>query len=100
MKGLGKIFTFTFVQHIKQKGYRNVTLLIALLCLLLPAAIMPAMEYFKDDETYVSKIDRVYVVDKSARTAGETDYGVLNSLDPDRFANVEYVMEESVEEAA
>ncbi len=100
MKGLGKIFSFTFVQHIKQKGYRNVTIIVALLCLALPAAIMPAMEYFKDDGTYVSKIDRIYVVEKSAGTEGEMDYGVLNSVDPERFANVEYVMEESVEEAA
>lgn len=100
MKGFGKIFSFTFVQHIKQKGYRNVTIIVALLCLALPAAIMPAMEYFKDDGTYVSKIDRIYVVEKSAGTEGEMDYGVLNSVDPERFANVEYVMEESVEEAA
>ena len=100
MKGLGKIFSFTFVQHVRQKGYRNVTLLVALLCVLLPAAIMPAMEYFKDDETYVSKVDRIYVVEKNARTEGETDYGVLNNVDPKRFTDVEYVMEDCVEEAA
>lgn len=100
MKGLGKIFSFTFVQHIKQKGYRNVTILIALLCLLLPAAIMPAVEYFKDDGTYVSKIERIYVIEKSTETEGETDYGILNSVDPERFTNVEYVPEASVEEAA
>ena len=51
MKGLGNIFSFTFIQHIKQKGYRNVTVIVALLCLLLPAVIMPAIEYFKEDET-------------------------------------------------
>ena len=45
MKETGKIFSFTFVQHVKQKGYRNATVIIALLCLLLPAVIMPAIEY-------------------------------------------------------
>ena len=55
MKGFGKIFSFTFVEHVKQKGYRNVTIIIALLCLLLPAVIMPAVEYFKPTALHAYK---------------------------------------------
>lgn len=32
MKRLGNIFSFTFIQHVKQKGYRNGTIIIAFLC--------------------------------------------------------------------
>ena len=100
MKGLGKIFSFTFIQHVKQKGYRNITIIVAFLCLLLPAAIMPALEYFKEDEAYESKIDKVYVVETGGQTDGETDYGVLNGVDPNRFTDISYEMAASVEDAA
>lgn len=100
MKEIGKVFSFTFVQHVKQKGYRNATVVIALLCLLLPAVIMPAVEYFKEDETYVSKLDKIYVVDKEDAADDEINYGVLNGVDPDRFTDIAYETAESVEDAA
>lgn len=100
MKRLGNIFSFTFIQHVKQKGYRNVTVVVAVLCLLLPAVILPAIEYFKEDETYVSKIDKVYVVETDSSTEGKADYGVLNSVDAAQFTDVVYEMAENVEDAA
>ncbi len=100
MKALGNIFSFTFIQHIKQKGYRNATVIIALLCLLLPAAIMPAIEYFEEDDGYASKIEKVYVVEKDKSSEGAADYEVLNGADPGQFTNVAYEMAENVEEAA
>lgn len=100
MKRLGNIFSFTFIQHAKQKGYRNVTVVVAVLCLLLPAVILPAIEYFKEDETYVSKIDKVYVVETDSNTEGKADYGVLNSVDAAQFTDVVYEMAENVEDAA
>ncbi|MBS5333916.1 MAG: ABC transporter permease [Firmicutes bacterium] len=45
-KGFSNVFSFTFKQHIKSKGYKNSTILIALLCLILPAAIMTGVESF------------------------------------------------------
>lgn len=100
MKRLGNIFSFTFIQHVKQKGYRNVTVVVAVLCLLLPAVILPAIEYFKEDETYVSKIDKVYVVETDSSTEGKADYGVLNSVDAAQFTDVVYEIAENVEDAA
>lgn len=100
MKRLGNIFSFTFIQHVKQKSYRNVTVVVAVLCLLLPAVILPAIEYFKEDETYVSKIDKVYVVETDSSTEGKADYGVLNSVDAAQFTDVVYEMAENVEDAA
>lgn len=47
--GLSKVFSFTFTQHVKSKGYKNTTIVIALLCLLIPALIMTGMEYFGND---------------------------------------------------
>ena len=100
MKRLGNIFSFTFIQHVKQKGSRTVTVVVAVLCLLLPAVILPAIEYFKEDETYVSKIDKVYVVETDSSTEGKADYGVLNSVDAAQFTDVVYEMAENVEDAA
>lgn len=48
--GFSRIFSFTFSQHIRSKGYKNATIVIALLCLLLPAAIMGLVEYLDEGE--------------------------------------------------
>lgn len=48
-KGFSNIFSFTFKQHVKSKGYKNSTILIALLCLLLPAAVMIGIESLGSD---------------------------------------------------
>lgn len=40
LRGFSKVFSFTFKEHVKSKGYKNSTILIALLCLLLPAVPM------------------------------------------------------------
>lgn len=51
--GFSKIFSFTFSQHVKSKGYKNSTIVIALLCLLIPALIMVGIEMSDDGgETY------------------------------------------------
>lgn len=97
MKSIGKIFSFTFMQHIKGKGYRNATIWITVLCFLLPALIMPAIEYFGKEEQYESKITKVYVIDGEQNL---TDYSFLNSADPEQFQNIDYEMADSVERAA
>lgn len=97
MKSIGKIFSFTFIQHVKGKGYRNATIFVTILCFLLPALIMPAIEYFGEEESYESKITKVYVIDKEQDLA---DYSFLNSADPEQFQNIIYEMADSVETAA
>lgn len=97
MKSIGKIFSFTFMQHVKGKGYRNATIIGMLLCFLLPALIMPAVEYFGKEEHYESRITKVYVIDEEQNLA---DYSFLNSADPEQFQNVTYEMADSVETAA
>ena len=46
LKGIGKVFAFTFERQVKSGGYLAGTILFALLCFLLPACIMAAVEYF------------------------------------------------------
>lgn len=48
--GFSKVFSFTFNQHVKSKGYKNATIVIAVLCLLLPALIMTAVEKLGSSE--------------------------------------------------
>lgn len=98
MKGLGKIFSFTFMQHVKGKGYRNGTIIVTILCFLLPALIMPAVEYFGKEETYESKITKVYVIDDEQEA--EVDYSFLNKADREQFQNIAYEKADNVEEAA
>lgn len=80
--GFSKIFSFTFNQHVRSKGYKNTTIAIALICLLVPALLMGGIEYLGSDEpagaqgvegagtadvTYdgIESLDRVMVVDMS-----------------------------------
>ena len=46
LRGFTKIFSFTFRHQVGKRGYKNATILIALLCLLIPALIMTGIEYF------------------------------------------------------
>src|SRR5574344_69948 len=43
-RGFGKIFSFTFLHHVKSKGYIASTLIIAMLCLLIPIGVMAGRE--------------------------------------------------------
>lgn len=42
--GFGKIFSFTFLHHIKSKGYIASTLIVAMLCLMIPIGILAGRE--------------------------------------------------------
>ena len=80
LKGLGKIFAFTFERQVKSTGYLVGTIVFALLCFLLPAGIMAAVEYFGGDSdsavetAAVSPVQTVYVADE---TDGAADWNLL-----------------------
>ncbi|MFR2965279.1 MAG: hypothetical protein ACLTK0_02120 [Anaerovoracaceae bacterium] len=57
--GFSKVFSFTFIQHVKSKGYKNTTIVIALLCLLLPALIMIGVEKLGGSEPQPSEFGEV-----------------------------------------
>ena len=76
MKGFDKIFSFTFFQHLKSKGYRTTTLCIALVCLLVPMVILAGMEIFggsagDENSDYAAEaldmtgLERILIVDES-----------------------------------
>ncbi len=97
MRQLQKIFSFTFLQHIRTKVYRNVTIGGILLLLLLPAVIMPLMERLGGKEIYISQVEKVYVIDTD--TAHPVDYHLLNTVGAAPFDTLEYVSVSSLEEA-
>ena len=94
-----KIFSFTLIQHIKSKGYRNMTIALGILLLILPAFLMILASAAGDstEPAYVpGTIARVYVVDPET----ETDYALLNQMgDPD-FSEIDYERMLSLEDAA
>ena len=50
MRGFREIFSFTLTQQLRSKGYRGITIALALLFFLLPAVIMPCLEYFGGED--------------------------------------------------
>lgn len=98
MRGFREVFSFTFVQRIKSRGYRIGIIVGILLCALLPAAIMPAVEFFGRDDEYKSEITKIYVIDTD--TEHPADYQVLNSADEEQFYDVTYETAQDVESAA
>ena len=49
-RGFGKIFSFTFLHHVKSKGYIASTLIVAMLCLLIPAGVLAGRELMGEGE--------------------------------------------------
>lgn len=102
LKGLGKIFAFTFERQVKSTGYLVGTIVFALLCFLLPAGIMAAVEYFGRDSdsavetAAVSPVQTVYVADE---TDGAADWNLLTHAGSETFGGISYVTCGSLEEA-
>ena len=102
LKGLGKIFAFTFERQVKSTGYLVGTIVFALLCFLLPAGIMAAVEYFGGDSdsavetAAVSPVQTVYVADE---TDGAADWNLLTQAGSETFGGISYVTCGSLKEA-
>ncbi|WP_426348720.1 ABC transporter permease [Alloiococcus sp. CFN-8] len=101
-KGFSKVFSFTFRQHGKNKGYLTTTIIIGLLCLLLPAIIMVAVDHFGGDEEeaveYITeKVSEVYVIDKTP--GEEVDYSILNTINDKSFSAISYKNYEDIDTA-
>lgn len=87
---IGRVFSFTLAQQFNAKSYRGITIALALLCFLLPAAIMPLVEAFgkhsaKADEP--SPVTEVYVVDS---TPVSVDFNFLSQMGNARFSHISY----------
>ncbi len=113
LKDFGKIFSFTFFHQVKAKGYMAATIILALICLVLPAAGMAIAEYvsmdgveeedgfFEDgvfEEVKSSPVKQVYVVDN---TEGEQiDFSYLALVGEEEFQDVVYTDCEDINQAA
>lgn len=100
--GVSKIFSFTLRQHMQGKGYRTITSVIGVVCLVLPALIMILTTVLGGGEENLpayemGAISRVVVVDDEAELA---DYAVLNAMQDPDFSDITYETADSVKEAA
>lgn len=98
MRGIGQVFSFTFKQRVKGRGYLLGTIIGTLLCFLLPALILPAVEYFSEDDTYENRITKVYVIDTD--TDHPVDYALLNTTGDEQFSNITYETAQDVTSAS
>ncbi|MBR5516463.1 MAG: ABC transporter permease [Firmicutes bacterium] len=98
-RGFLKIFSFTFKQHVRNGAYKRSTIIVALICLLLPASIMIGLEAFGDnperipesginveigdaieDDVYeeepisMAGLEKIYVVDLSKDKYEDADF--------------------------
>lgn len=91
LKGFSKIYSFTLSQHVRSNGYKYVTIIIALLCLILPAVIMPLVELNDNNEKAYDTcaVQKVYVADKSS--TAEIDLNSMNLLEEKGFTQIEYI---------
>lgn len=122
-KGFMKIFSFTFRQHVKSKGYIMSGVLIGLLCLLLPVGIMTFMgrpqqqeeepEWTleeasggEDEKTVQTNenIHKIYVIDSIDGLQENEEisdwYSLLNTVGIPGFSNLSYESWPDVETAA
>ena len=89
LNGFREVFSFTLTQQLRSKGYKVITVLLALLFFLLPACIMPAVEKFGGEKEVTSTdITSVYVVDLTQETA--FDWNILNMTGNEVFQNIAY----------
>lgn len=91
--GFGKIFSFTFSQQMQSKGYRVATILIALLCLLLPFAVITLIgtgdSDVSEEEITGTGIETVYVVDETGEA--EADWNILSAIGAEGFDEIQYI---------
>ncbi|NLU24499.1 MAG: ABC transporter permease [Clostridiales bacterium] len=100
LKGFSQVFSFTFRQQVRQRGYRLSLILITLLCFLLPAGIMAAVESGREETPTVAKsfqAETICVVDNTGGNG--TDWSILNSTGLPGFTALRYVNESSLEAA-
>lgn len=102
LRGMGKVFAFTLKRQVTSKGYLAGTIIFALLCFLLPAGIMAAVESFggssdpAGETAYPSPVKNVYVVDK---TEGEADWNLMSQTGAENFSGITYIPCGSLEDA-
>lgn len=104
LKGFPKIFEFTFKQHVLSKGYKNATIIIGILCLVLPIIIMAASEASsmkknnvkgrletgsgENTEYAASNVKQVFTVDNTA--TDKADLSILNTIGRKGYDSISY----------
>mgnify|MGYP004665321255 FL=1 len=98
--GFGKIFSFTFTQHIKERSYKISTVVLALLCLILPAVIIAAFAAFGSNGSEAKPLEtgaqHVLVVNDSGL---DYDFNALSVPGYEAFSDIAYDTAEDVDQA-
>lgn len=98
-KNFGKVFKFTFKNQVSPSGYRNLTIITAVILFIIPVAIF--MIVGKESDGKDKKIEEcgaqyIYVVDPEAPDA---DFNALNMMGIDGYTDIKYINKKTVEEA-
>ncbi len=98
-KNFAKVFKFTFHNQVTQKGYKSLTIVLAVILFLLPVGILLilSMDANKDKGKTLESCgaDKIYV----ANTAAEnTNFDVMKNVPGEGYSDITYVTVPSVEE--
>ncbi len=98
-KKFDKVFKFTFKNQVKAKGYKSLTIILALVLFLLPVLIFWIVDMASgssEDEAIAScGAERIYVVNEITPNA---DYSLLNQLQVPNYEQIDYQKADNVDE--
>ncbi len=101
--GLSKVFSFTFARYTGSKGFKNTTVIVALLLFLLPVIILACIGAFAFDEPEKEPEQGIYCGAENIFVFDNTepafDPNVLNSIGFEGFTEFNYELVSSQEEA-
>ncbi len=98
-KNFGTVFSFTFRNQVKAKGYKVTTILIAALLLIVPMLVFPGIQLY--EKNHDSSIDpteakEIYTVDERGAA---TDLTPMNDLGEEGYSDFTYRSFDTVEAA-
>lgn len=83
LKGFTHIFAFTFRQQVCRKGYLITTILVALLCLLIPAGVMMGSAWSDRGEAVKQPEPEIVMQEAEESTDGEESTEAMESAEPE-----------------
>ena len=99
-KNFDKVFKFTFKNQVSTKGYKNGTIITAVILFIIPVAIFMIagmlLRSNGNEELKSCGADKIYVVDEAAPDA---DFSILNTIGIEGYEDIEYINAKSVQEA-
>ena len=99
-KNFGTVFRFTFHNQAGNKGFKALTIIVAVILFLIPVAILCltslSAKNNKDKKLESCGAEKIYVADP---ISADANFGFMQSVNGEGYANIKYVTVSSVDDA-